>query len=184
MTIRINLNEGADLDNARQLFESEDTVRQVIRGVADRDFRPVIGFRRLHAYATGSGDIEDSELTRALAEDENLRADLHALLAKTALNHLPEVAAASSGELSSRESAGCRIRIEPSRAEPDQAYVIIELVDREAPFPTMLFTFNAEGRSDTLALPEGRDGVVQVLLDADAPVLESLKDHAAEVFLR
>ncbi len=184
MTIRIHLDDGANLDTARQLFESEDTVRQVIKGVAEKSHKPVIGFRRLHAYATGTGDLDDAEISRALAEDANLQADLRALLAKTALNHLPEVAAASSGELTTRESAGCRIRIEPSRAEPDQAYVIIELVDREAPFPTMLFTFNAEGRSDTLALPEGRDGVVQVLLDADAPVLQSLRDHASEVFLR
>lgn len=182
MTIRIDLPVDTGLDAAKAAFEDEDTLRQAIEAAAEGSARPAIAFHRLHAFAAGVGE-DDADLRRALAEDEHLRADLNALLVKTATNHLPEVAAASSQELTLRESAGCRIRIEPSRAEPDQVYIIIELLDRAAGLPTTLVSCTAEGRYDRLELPEGRDGVVQVLLDNSAPVLESLRDHGTEVFL-
>lgn len=181
MTIRINLPDETTRTAVSQRFADHDAVRQAVTA-ADLA-SPAIGFNRLYDYATGGQD-RDHEVARVLDANPRLRADLRVLLAKVALNHLPEVAAASSGELDVRETDQCRIRFEPSRAEPDQVYLIVELVDRSAPMPSVLFTCTADDRSDRIDLPEGRDGVIQLLLDRSAPVLESLRDHNAEVYLR
>jgi len=181
MTITINLPDEATEAAVAQHFADHDAVRQTVSAAAGA--APALGFARLYDYATGGAD-GDGQIAAALDANPRLNADLRLLLSKVAFNHLPEVAAASSGELETREADQCRIRIEPSRAEPDQVYLIIELTDPAAATPWVLFACGADGRSDRIELPEGRDGVIQVLLDRAAPILVQLRDPGTEVFLR
>jgi len=181
MTISITLPDETSRQAVAARFADHDAVRSAVAAAGAA--MPVLSFAHLYDYASGAADA-DGQIDQALHANPRLRADLRALLAKVALNTLPEVAAASSGDLESRETDQCRIRIEPSRAEADQVYVIIELVDPSATMPRVLFTCTTDDRSDRIDLPEGRDGVIQVLLDRSAPVLTSLRDHKAEVYLR
>lgn len=181
MTISITLPDDTGRQAVAARFADYDAVRDVVAAAGSAT--PALSFARLYDYATGAAD-SDGQIDQALQASPRLRADLRLLLGKVAINTLPEVAAAGSGDLESRETDQCRIRIEPSRAEPDQVYVIIELVDPAAPLPSVLFTCTTDDRSNRIDLPEGRDGVIQVLLDRTAPVLTSLRDHKAEVYLR
>jgi hypothetical protein len=181
MTITITLPTAANRQAVFEKFADHDAVRHAVSGAEYAT--PAIGFNRLYDYAMGMG-ADTASVEQALSRNAGLRADLRALLVKVSLTHLPEVAAAGTGELESRQTDQCSIRIEPSRAEPDQVYLIIELSDLSAAMPGTLFTCTADDKTDRLELPEARDGVIQLLLDRSAPILVGLRDHSAEVFLR
>ena len=181
MTIRINLPDAASVDAVAQRFADHDAVRQAVDLATNT--QPSLSFDKLYGYANGETAHND-EVEQALENNARLRADLRILLAKVAINHLPEVAAASSGEIEVRETDQCRIRMEPSRAEPDQIYLIVELTDQAAPLPRVLFTCTSDDRSARIDLPKGRNGVIQVLIDRTAPIVNNLRDHNAEVYLR
>ena len=91
-----------------------------------------VSFAEIYAYATNP-EIEPSAwLLQALSEDGRVRRDFDALLRNTSQYFLPQVAAASSGDVSTREIDGCKITFRSSRADADQIFVIIKLVDHDA----------------------------------------------------
>ncbi|MBT3703145.1 MAG: hypothetical protein HOE62_04455 [Alphaproteobacteria bacterium] len=182
MTIQINLPDDQSMATVQEHFADEDNVRQTL--TAMREAEPTIAFSRLWRFASGEV-THDADLLTALRHDSKLAADVNALLQKISWSHLPQAAAASTDEdLRLRETDLCAIRIESSRAEPDQVYVIIELKDAEANAPRTLITSAAGGTLERLELPAAQGGVIQVLLQHDDAVLIALRDHGTEVFLR
>jgi hypothetical protein len=182
MTIQINLPDDQSMATVQAHFADEDNVRQTL--TAMREAEPTIAFSRLWRFASGQV-THDAELLTALKHDTKLASDFNALLQKVSWSHLPQAAAASTDDdLRLRETDLCAIRIEPSRAEPDQVYVIIELKDAEGTSPRSLITSAADGTLENLELPAPQGGVIQVLLQHDDAVLIALRDHATEVFLR
>ena len=182
MSIRITLPDEKTMDSVRARFVDEDDTRQVMAAL--QTTTPTVAFSRLWRLATGDLNA-DAELSATLRQDRKLAADFNALLQKVAWSHLPQVAAASSGEeLRLRETDLCAIRIEPSRAEPEQVYVIIELKDPAATAPASLITSAADGGLENMTLPAARDGVIQLLLQRDNALLLALQAHGTEVYLR
>ena len=142
-----------------------------------------IGLDRLYAYAVEPGR-EDAELVNELPTNPNLGEAFQRILDRTALHRLPRVAAASPGAITGRDGAGCRIRFQESRAEPDQTYVIIEISDTDAPPPGHMFIVDQGGQCRKFALPEARNGVIQFLVERDSALLAGLLDIKTEVFLK
>jgi hypothetical protein len=159
-------------------------IRQIdaLQGTRD-DRRRRIGLDRLYAYAVDP-DREDAELVNALRTNPNLGEAFQRILNRTALHRMPRVAAASPGVITSRDGTGCRIRFQESRAEPDQTYIIIELLDTEAPPPGHMFVVGQGGQYTKFVLPASRNGVVQFLVERDSALLASLLDIKTEVFLK
>lgn len=121
----------------------------------------------------------------ALDTDARLRADWECLLRRGALAHLPRAAAASSGALARREDGGFRITLRPSRADPDQVYVLIELgpAKRDTQ-PRALFILGGDHKYLKHPLPPAVDGAVQVLAEAGSDLVTALRDPATQVFVR
>lgn len=145
-------------------------------------------FSRLFHYATAGAD---PELEAALRTNARMRADLHHLIAKTARHHQPAVAAAGTlmtdateTGAAERQGSGWRLWIRPSRAEPSQFYVIIEVDDRRRAMPSVLFLFNPIRGCRRFDLPRPQDGIVQVLVERQSDLLHQLRDTKTEVFLR
>ena len=141
-------------------------------------------FAELYAYATDAGHQPRPQLLEVLAQSPRLRADLARLLRNMARRWLPQVAAASSGEVRTREGRGCRIRLRPSRADPAQVYVIIEIED-DTPSPaSTMFIYDPSGCCLKVALPPAQDGRIQLLIDGESDVARGLRNVVTEVFLR
>lgn len=147
--------------------------------------RPV-PLSRLYDYASDIRRDNDAWLERALAGDPRLAADLRLLLGQTAIRHLPRAAAASSGPVRERHGEGCRVRLQPSRAEPGQTYVIIEMIPggEPAPAPRAFFVCDAGNNCRRYTLPEARDGIVQLLAEARSDLVRALEDIRTEIYLR
>tara|TARA_B100000315_G_scaffold260857_1_gene326434 strand:- start:6290 stop:6835 length:546 start_codon:yes stop_codon:yes gene_type:complete len=139
----------------------------------------------LFAYANGA---ENETVEKALGENLALRRIYRDMLEKNAVYYVPEAMAASSAKKSddilSREGKGCRIRMEPSRAEPNQVYVIVELSGNEKVTPTTLVVCDVEANCSRFPLPKIRDGVAQIIADRDADLVRLLSDPKTEAFIR
>ncbi len=182
MTTRHKLPPAGSPGPERQIFDAISSL-QSLGDDRDEDGGRKIAFSRLYAYAAGGDGGADPELERILAIEPELRRDFRRLLGKTASIHMPRVAAASSGEISQRGGGNCRIRFEPSRAEPDQVYVIIEFTVGEGGLPATLFVCDNDNHCDKFSLPRGRDGVIQLLLERESDLLAKLRDINTEIYL-
>jgi hypothetical protein len=182
MTTRYDMPTGDKRALAAGLFVASRQVDALAGTRGDRArTRPSLD--RLYAYAVEPGR-EDAELERALMTDPGLGAAFQRILDRTAWHRLPRVAAASPGAITSRDGAGCRIRFQDSRAEPDQTYVIIEVAEAGAPAPSHMFVVDDGGQCRKFALPEARGGVIQFLVERDSALLAGLLDVKTEVFLK
>lgn len=169
----------AVLDFAKRVATAFGTLDAMTAPPAKR----AIGFSELYAYATDPGIAPSVALTTTLSTDGALRATLRRILANTAIGRLPQVAAASSGTIESREGDGCRIEINPSRADAGRVYILITLTESWVRTPTTLFVYSPEGRSTKVALPEAQDGRIPLLVESDSEVARALRDIATEVYL-
>ena len=183
MSIQLGNPNDDDLQFAERVFDSLLTVRALTENSFDEGERPV-GMSQLYAYATDPETVPDPDLEAAISRDEKLRADFELLLERTALSRFPRVAAASTGTIAEREADGCTIRFRQSHAEPSQTYIIIELAAGQSETPQSLFLCGPALAPRKYALPEAHEGVIQLLVESDAEVLEGLRDIDAEVFLR
>ena len=137
----------------------------------------------MYAYATDAGYQPSTGLLEALDNRPDIRASFHRLLDNTARYHLPQVAAASSGQIEQRESQGCKFSFRPSRADPSQMYVIIENT-RDMDFaPKILFVCNRNGATSRTELPAAQNGRVQLLLERDSDMAKGLLDIKTEVYM-
>ncbi len=185
MTTRFEIPEGAVRAQAETLFDALlrlDALKRPPEEPASRS----VPLSRLYDYATQAARDDDAAVEKALERDPRLAADLRLLLEKTALRHVPRAAAAGSGPVRERHGEGCRVRLQPSRAEPGQLYVIIEVAPPApaAEAPRTLFVCDAENRCRRYLLPEARDGVVQLLAEAQSDLVRALEDIRSEVYLR
>lgn len=187
MTSRFKIPSGPERQTAEAAFDALLKLEVLRRPGAggERSTRPV-SLSRLYDYAVNAGRGDDAEVERALEQSPGLAADLRLLLEKTALRHVPRAAAAAAGPVRERHGDGCRVRLQPSRAEPGQVYVIIEMapVAESAEAPRALFVCDSENRCQRHALPEPRDGVIQLLAEAQSDLVRALQDIKTEIYLR
>jgi len=143
-----------------------------------------VAFADLYAYAIDPNHEPADQLLDALDRNTGLQADFQRLLRNTARYYMPEVAAASTGALESREVDGCRIIFKPSKADPDQLYVIVEATADKSFNPEILFVQFSDGRSRRAALAGAQNGRVQILLDRGSEIAQGLLDISTEVYVK
>ncbi len=141
-----------------------------------------VGFTDIYDYVVDDRPDREARVAVALERSPGLRADAERLLRKSALHHFPRAAAASSGPITQRQGNGFSLRLRPSRANPAHVYVIIEIAPNKA--PVALFVCGDGRRYQKHALPEARDGTIQILAEAESDLIRALSDTATEVFLR
>lgn len=143
-----------------------------------------VGFSDLYAFARDPDRDMSPELNEALAQDPSLADDLTRLLDRIAIYRFPKAAAASSGPVRQRDGELYRISLRPSRAEPTQVYVIIEMADLDAAPPDSIYVCRPGRPCEKHRLPVAHDGAIQILADLGSPLVEALRDDQAEVYLR
>jgi len=170
--------KNSDLEGVKQKFSELSQADELLTSL---DKASAISPSQLFAHANG---VENEAVAKALSENLALRRIYRDMVEKTALYYVPEAMAASSDDIVSRAGKGCRIRMEPSRAEPNQVYVIIELSGDEKVTPTTLVVCDVESNCSRFPLPKIRDGVVQIIADREADLVRLLSDPKTEAFIR
>ena len=176
MTTSFTLPDDKTIELAEQVFDVIETQHWPESGDAGR-----FTIQRLFDYVTDAG-LDASDLEAALEESAALRRDLRRLTAKIAGYHIPELAAAASGPVTRRVTQGCQVSFEASRAEPSQTYVVISLSELGS-HPRWLAVFSKDNQCRRLALPEPRDGLIQLLMESGSDLLAALRDPDNEIFI-
>jgi hypothetical protein len=169
-----------ELTLVRNTLDAADLAERLLE---DEGQTVAIGFAEIHAYATRPDHNPSDALLRALDSNSRVRRDFETLLKNVSAYWMPQVAAASSGEISTREIDGCRMTFRASKADEAQIFIIIEFTDKSAR-PNALFVCGQDKPMSKVDLPDARDGRIQLLLDADSDIVKGLRDFATEVFLR
>ncbi len=174
------------LAQAERVFEALATLDFLTADSPARTDRPTrVTMGELYRLATSAGEPLTARMIAALDNDPALGADFERLMAKTALYHLPRAAAAAStGAVATREGSGFRITLKPSKADPKQVYIIIDLARRDGAPPAHIFVLGEEVRYCKAALPPPSNGTIQLLADSRSDLARALGDQRSEVFLR
>jgi len=168
-----------ELKSAKEVFNERLTAETLLDGERPQG---AISASRLLAYARGLV-TGDGEIDTALKANANLRKAFRQMIRDAALFALPEAMAASSDELPSRETQGCKLSLKPSRAEENQLYLIVETSDFTRGSPTVLVVCGREDETSRIDLPPPRNGVMQVILERESDIVKLLIDPKSEAFL-
>lgn len=143
-----------------------------------------ISFSILYAYVNDPSFVPPANFESLLVADDKAQANLELLLKKASLAYMPILAAASSGDATRRETDMVIITLTPSRAEPDQMYLKIEMKDSSAPLPTQLFVRRVGDAWIRKDLPDFANATTQLLLEARSPITQVLSAPDGEAYLR
>lgn len=122
-----------------------------------------------------------ASLAGRLATDPRLRADFDRLLQRMAACRMGRAAAASTGSLDRREAGGYVLRIKPSRADPSQVYLLID-IPAQGTVPQAILTRRG-GEVLKRALEAPQDGTVRLVLETSDPLVAAIGDPATEIDL-
>lgn len=139
------------------------------------------GIADLYAWATDPDAAFGRAEREALLRDPALRRSFSLLVSRVASLRVPAAAAASSGGLDARVGPGLSVRLIPSRADPAQVYVVLE-IDRDVP-ATMLLVMRDGFPAARLVLPPVVDGHAQAIEADDSPIVAALRDPTTELLL-
>ncbi|SCA58267.1 hypothetical protein MTBPR1_90114 [Candidatus Terasakiella magnetica] len=166
-----------NLETAKEKFAELQQFRELMNDRTTAAIAP----SRLYAYVAGR---KDDELAQALKTQLGLRRAYRDLLKRMSYFHMPQALAASTDDYPTRHCEGCVIRLQASRAQSDQLYLIIELSDQRGNMPQSLSVFGSDEACETLDLPPARNGVIQTIIDKNSPLARLLGDPKTEIFLR
>lgn len=178
----------AQMIEARQRFAASELAESVADSAADSTAGGApksIPVSRLYAIVTDPGSPMPPDIAAAMLQRPALRAAYRALLAGSASYHVPEAMAASTDVLLlKRRGDGCLIRFLPSRAEPDQVYLIVELDDPGRAMPSALVFCDAEDFCSAVELTGWRNGVAQLIVETSSAILRLARDPKSSAYLK
>ncbi|WP_135075468.1 hypothetical protein [Terasakiella sp. SH-1] len=164
-------------DAAKEKFVELQTYRHLMANKTGGGISPT----RLYSFMRG--DVDD-EVAAQLKVNLGLRRAYRNLLKSQAFFHVPEALAASTDEYPERHCDGCVVRLQVSRAQENQLYLIIELSDQRRNIPFTLSVFGSDESCEMLDLPDARNGVIQTIINRQSGLARLLADPKTEIFLR
>lgn len=181
--------DGKHLDLAKDAFADLSGVNELISG------EPILGESgpaasvqvspaMLNAHANGQGSQFDGKVKEALANNPQLRRIYRKFLDQGSAYYVPEAMAASSEAFLERSGKGCRIRMEQSRAQSEQVYVIVELEEAQGGAPSALVICDTDLSCTTFELPAFRGGIAQLIAERESELVKLLNNPKTEAFLR
>jgi hypothetical protein len=168
----------------RQSFAEEATAQEFLEKL-EANTDDAVSLRDLYCYA--HGDVEDFDIInieKALASNPGMRNALRRMVTEATPYHSGEARAAGEAGPIPRFGNGFSIRYQASRTASDNIYIIIELIGEIPELKHILYIFDEADTCKSFPLSPPRNGIIQVLVSRDDPLLEMLSDPKTEVMLR
>lgn len=173
---------GRALERAREVFAELEAVDALLRPHAGRPRRPAAS--ALYALAKDGEIDQEDELGDELGDNARARRVHAHMLAETAQFTFGTLRAASAGAAAERHGDGCYIRIEQSRAEPDQFFIVVQVL--RAPTsgqPRALIVCDHDDHCRRYPLPALHNGIAQFIAEAGSDLMRMMDDPKTRVFL-
>jgi hypothetical protein len=172
------------IDSKREYFSDLNAMDELLDEAANSGIEASVSPGELYAFALGGLAANADKVQRALQDNANIRAVFQDFLQKVSEFHVPQAIAASTADVDVREGAECKISIEPSQANPDQVYVIVELTGSRDGQPKAMHLMGAGNSYLHVALPEFHDGIAQLIEERTSEIVALLRNPDTEVFLK
>ena len=173
-----------ETDAVRRRFAAALAADELAAPEAPHGARPP-RFDELYAAALDPVAGLGGALAGALAADAGARVEFEAVLRDVSVCWFPVAAAAAGGDgLDSREEQGFRIWVRPSSAGDGQVYVLVRAAEGIDAEPSALVVMPPDGRPVSVALPEGIDGVYQLIAREDSALVRAVRDPGSRLALR
>lgn len=166
-------------DRLREIYAAIDSAAALLR--PGQPVRRHLGAAAVYAAAQSMEGLNEAGPAARRAHSLMVADGARAVLpfARAASTHTASTGAAA------RRGDGCQIRIEQSRAEPNQYFVLVELARTvAAEAPTSLVVCDQDDHCSRFPLPAARDGVAQLIADGDSELMRLISDPASKVYLR
>jgi hypothetical protein len=142
-----------------------------------------LAFSLLYRIATNPYASVPDDFAERLQADPTGKETFARLLEQFSKHRLPAAAAASSGDVSRRETRDLLVTLVPSLSREGQVYVLFEVRTPTAMTPTYLRVLAPDGEYYHRSLPQFDGEKLQIVLEHDDPLLGALRDPASELFL-
>jgi len=167
---------------AETAFVQVSVANDLMKAMTDDEASPTIVYGRLYEYVKTADPARDPQVTKALGEDRSVWEQFRAIAARIGNFGEAAAAAAASTQLSNRDGMGWRIQLKPSKAKPDQTYLVFEWSNLTKAPPRILYVYGAD---DSLPLScelgEAHEGKIQKILVEDSELVRALRDPASKV---
>ena len=177
-----NIPKRDELNSVKQIFAELEAVDTLIHQQPREVGSGAIAASDLLAYACGD-EVNAGQISGALIRSPALRRVLKGFLTEVSEYYIPEAIAASTEGFPERGVDGCRLRLEVSRAESNQYYLIIELSEG-GHIPSLLTLCDLKDRFEQVKLPPPRKGTIQVTVTLESGIPDLLRDPKTAVYLR
>ena len=168
----------------RQSYAEEATAQEILEKL-EANTHDAVSLGDLYRYA--HGDLEDFDIIiieKGLASNPAMRNALRRMVTEAAPYHSGEARAAGESVPIPRFGNGFSIRYQTSQTASDNIYIIIELIGETPQLKHILYIFDEADNCKSFPLPPPRNGIIQVLVSHDDPLLKMLSDPKSEVMLR
>jgi hypothetical protein len=167
---------------AEAAFVQVSVASDLMAAMADDQDAPTIAYGRLYEYAKAGDPARDPQVAKALGEDRSVWEQFRAIAARIGNFGEAAAAAAASTQLSDRDGMGWRIQLKPSKAKPEQTYLVFEWSDLALPPPRTLYVYGADESAPlSCELGEAHEGKIQKVLVEDSDLVRALRDPASKV---
>ena len=181
--IDFKMPDDRELERIQEEFSKNSWVDILTSSLEENRRSDTISLSTLYAYLTSYSGVDEA-LELKVRSSPHLRELYRKIVDQTAAYRLPEAMAASSGDYPVRHGSGCIIRMEASRAETDQIYVIIEITGGVDLAPTSMFVCEEDQTCMRFEVPEIKDGIIQLIFDRQSKLVELMMNPKTEVFLK
>ena len=186
------MNESNELEGfspEEACFIKLQTIRALYRQANQEENRNKVSLRDLGLWFYQPGGERDILVKKALETDLGLYACYRRLRDYSSKVIIPKSAMASSHKVERRDGDGFRVFMKPSRANPDQIYVILECDESTgiADEQEIILLIELEGAAREngfpmrMTFPPVSGGRTSLLLSRSNPVLDRLSDDDCEI---
>ena len=174
----------AELKLLRQNFAEESVAQELSGALDDEKPKHAIGLSELYNYAhKNSEHIDTDKIETALASSPAIRNAFRRIITGMVFYRSGEALAASDPGPIPRSGNGFSIRYQTANTVPGHIYVIIELDGNAPALKNILYVFDEMDKYTSFPLSSPRNGIIQILVSVDNPLLQLLSDPKTEVML-
>lgn len=137
----------------------------------------------LYEYAIGRDPTSCSLVEAALAHDIRVKENLEFMLSRISLEQMPRVAAASSGDVTTRIGNKFQIELLEPQVELNEQYIIISLMQIAEVPPKLLRMLLVDGTLRDVPLPEPYMNKINLIEEVNSPLVAALRDRKTQIFL-
>ena len=180
--IKYAIPKDEELLQLSESFSRKQCVRELIETAPEAHIRKKLSPSSLLRYITTTNTI-DHDIEQEIKRNDNLRSLYKTIVEENAAVIIPVSMAASTVEFPfQRAFENIRIKLELSRIEPQQVYIVLESTNENLGSPRSIVILSKNEHIMEI-LPKPHDGLIQLVSSLDSILVKLIIDPNTQIIL-